>query len=275
MIRAVTLLSGLLGGAAFAACDAGPPPRSTLRAAAPVSKPADSSAQASAALPHASLEYVEIMTGGARVDEAVPLVVALHGLGDNPEHFLSVFTGFQGRARIVAPHSEMAWGAGYTWFEGGGDLTDRSAPMIAKMATTVVHFATEMSRLQPTLGKPIIMGFSQGGALAFEIEVHHADAVAAAFPVGGWLTPALWPIEKPPSAVSITAFHGTADERVPFDATKAAVARLRQLGFPIELHEYPGVGHGIPPAEGRDLIGAITAECEKQRQAGPSLLVQH
>jgi phospholipase/carboxylesterase len=216
------------------------------------------------------------VTGGASPNEPAPLVIALHGLGDRPEHFLAVFNEFHAAAHVVAPHSETAHGAGYSWFGGGGELTDRAAPAIASVATAVAKFAAEMAESQPTLGKPIIMGFSQGGALAFEIGVHHPDAVAATFPVGGWLTPALWPSARPPAPVRLTLFHGTADTVVPFGATKTAVLHLQKLGFPIELHEYPGVGHGIPGAEKSDLLEAIATECEEQKQAGSrGLPVRH
>lgn len=220
------------------------------------------------AVPAASLKYAEIATGGARVDEPAPLVIALHGLGDRPENFLAVFNGFEARAHVVAPHSNTAHGPGFSWFGGGGELTDRAAPVIASMASAVAKFASEMAEAQPTLGKPIVMGFSQGGALAFEIGVHHPEAVAATFPVGGWLTPALWPTAEPNIPVPLTLFHGTADTVVPFGKTKAAVDALHKLGFPIELHEYEGVGHGISGPESRDLLAAITAECREQEKAG-------
>jgi phospholipase/carboxylesterase len=251
--------------------DTGPPVpahASSFRAPEAKETPPPALAQIPPAAPQASLRYAEIATGGARVDEAAPLVIALHGLGDRPEHFLGVFNGFDAPAHVVAPRSETAHGPGYSWFGGGGALTDRAAPAIASMAITIVKFAAEMAEAQPTLGKPIIMGFSQGGALAFEIGVHHAAAIAATFPVGGWLTPALWPSAKPRGPVPLSLFHGTADTVVPFRATKTAALAMRELGFPLELHEYEGVGHEISALESRDLLAAIAAECEKQRQIG-------
>jgi phospholipase/carboxylesterase len=264
-------------GAILYACQAAPPPAPApaavvTRENAPVPEPKAApvaSPKASAPLPHASLTYAEIMTGGADSDEPAPLVVALHGLGDAPERFLSVFSGFHARARVVAPHSEFHYSTGYTWFEGQSAQTDKGAPEIASVATTVTKFATEMARAQPTLGKPIVMGFSQGGALAFQIGVHHSDAVAATFPIGGWLTPALWPSARPRSPVNVTLFHGTADTVVPFDKTKTAVLHLQKLGFPLDLHEYPGGGHGIPGVERSEMLDAVALECERQRTAGP------
>jgi phospholipase/carboxylesterase len=263
-----------LAGAILAACQAAPPPVPAAASARPKTPPApfgEPAALATASHPKASLPYVELMTGGARPDEPAPLVIALHGLGDRPETFLSLFTGFHAAARVVAPHAEAPYGTGYAWFDRAGLLTDLRAPDIAKMATTVAAFANERAAAAPTFGKPIIMGFSQGGALSLEIGVHHANAIAAAFPVGGWLAPALWPRARPQSAVSITLFHGTADPIVPFDATKAAVTHLQSLGFPVVLHEYAGVEHGISGKERSELLDAIAAECEKQRRAGKSV----
>lgn len=262
-------VGGLLFFSAMPGCEAAPSAKDTQR---PAPAPAGEAKEGPAApapppaVPHASLKYAEIATGGARIDEPAPLVIALHGLGDRPENFLGVFNRFTARAHVVAPHSEMPHGPGFTWFEGG--LTDEAAPGIGRMADTIVRFAGEVAGAQATLGKPIVMGFSQGGALSFEIGVHHPEAVAATFPVGGWLTPALWPSAKPPAPIPLTLFHGTADTVVPFGATKTAVAALHKLGFPIELHEYEGVGHGISDPESGDLLAAIAAECEKQERAG-------
>ena len=41
------------------------------------------------------LRYIEHLTGGAQPDEVLPLVVAVHGLGDRPENFRGLFCYFR------------------------------------------------------------------------------------------------------------------------------------------------------------------------------------
>src|SRR4051812_16602779 len=66
--------------------------------------------------PTLALEFVEITTGHARSTDPLPLVIALHGLGDNPRSFLGAFDGFPHDARVVAPHSATPYSDGYAWF---------------------------------------------------------------------------------------------------------------------------------------------------------------
>jgi phospholipase/carboxylesterase len=228
-------------------------------------------APASAAIPATSapveLDYVEVMTGGAGSEEREPLVVALHGLGDRPDTFVRVFDGFATPARIVAPHSATTYYDGYSWFPFSKGNPDASAPGIANAAEQLTRFATAIARKRPTAGKPIVTGFSQGGALSFALAARHPDSFAAAFPLSGWFPAALWPTEKPSMPPPIVAFHGTADPLVPITRMRPGAARLAELGFSIDVRELEGVGHSIPPAERVALFNALAKACARERNA--------
>jgi phospholipase/carboxylesterase len=217
-------------------------------------------------LPPLGLGYVEVMTGGAHSADPAPLVIALHGLGDIPERFIGLFGTFPAAARIIAPRAGTRHGDGFSWFPPRGISLDLAAPDIAEAAGTVAAFAEALARRVPTLGKPIVMGFSQGGALSFAIAVRHPSSVSASFPVGAWLPTALWPTARPAHAPPILAFHGTADPRVPISLMRPAVARLEQLGYSIRLQEFEGVEHEIPAVVRAALFEALGAECERQRR---------
>jgi phospholipase/carboxylesterase len=243
----------LLAALALPACDrpapepAPPAPRPTTTAAP--SGPPEA----------AGVRYLEQLTGGATAGERLPLVVAMHGLGDRPESFVQVFAAIRAPARLIVPYGEP-WREGFSWFPPGSlddpaqlaEGTGRAADRVAAMIETLV-------REKPTAGKPIVTGFSQGGMLSFTLAVRHPEIVGAAFPVGGVIAPALvpgsWPMAS--EAPRIEAFHGVADERVPFARARASVERLRAAGMDATLHEYPGVGHAIPPAMRADLLRAI------------------
>jgi phospholipase/carboxylesterase len=209
----------------------------------------------------AGVPYLERITGGAEAGDTLPLVVAVHGLGDRPESFVSLFSSLRARARLVVPYGEP-WREGYSWFPAGSlddpqklaEGTQRAAGRLAAMMAALV-------RERPTSGKPIVTGFSQGGMLSFTLAVLRPEVVGAAFPVGGLLAPSLfpsaWPMGK--EQPEIVAFHGADDERVPIDGARRTVQRLRELGLPAELHEYPGVGHTVSAAEREDLVKAISA----------------
>lgn len=238
---------------ALAGCDrAAPEPP---RAAPPIA-----SARPEAGPPEAAgVRYLERLTGGAAAGERLPLIVAIHGLGDRPESFAPLFASLAIKARLVVPYGEP-WREGFSWFPPGS--LDDSAKLAAGTAGAADRLAAMIAAIveaRPTLGKPIVTGFSQGGMLSFTLAVRHPEVVGAAFPVGGLIAPSLVPAAWPMAAAAppITAFHGEADARVPIERARASVAALRAAGMDATLRAYPGVGHAIPPPLRADLLRAI------------------
>ena len=215
-----------------------------------------------------SLPFVEATTAGAARDAALPLIVALHGLGGRPEHFLGLFEDFPVQARVVAPHSRSPYGDGFAWFPPSSPMSDEAAPAMASAADDVARFAAEAARARPTLGKPIVTGLSQGGALSYAVAVRHPDAVAAAAPISGWLPPPLWPPALPQNAPPIFAFHGTADSRVPLERDRAGADALQKVGFKVQFQVSEGVEHAIPQSVKQLVFAALATEVEEQRRAG-------
>lgn len=208
---------------------------------------ASAASSATAPAPAASFEYVELATGGLDASSRAPLIVALHGLGDRPENFAGLFRDLPVLARVVLPHSATSYGDGYSWFDFHLGDPDFSAPFIADTADRLAGFIAELGRRKTTLGKPIVTGFSQGGALSFALYARHPELISAAYPLSGWLPPSLVPGARPVGDLPpLLAFHGTADPRISIDHPHAAVRALAQLGFPAELREFDGVGHQVP-----------------------------
>ncbi len=191
-----------------------------------------------------------MLTGGANPDETLPMVVAIHGLGDDPRSFAGLVHGLAAKARVILPQGLSAHEPGWSWFSGHARDEDVAALSagVREAADRIAGAVAELAEDRPTAGKPIVTGFSQGGILTFALAVHHPELVDAAFPVGGWLPPPLWPASKPARTPPIQALHGTADPAVEFAPTEQAVIQLKSLGFPVTLHAYPGVRHAIPPA---------------------------
>ena len=231
-------------------------------------------AVAEAGSPYASLagvEYVEVITGGARAEEALPLVIAIHGLGDRPERFAGVLHGLRAPARVILPRAFDASGDGFSWFPVRARSKDVEglAAGIAAATERLGPFVAALPAARPTIGRPIVTGFSQGGMLSFAFAVRYPREVAAALPIAGWLPPPLWPSQRPvePRLPSITAFHGDADAVVRIEPTRAAVAHLQGLGYPVTLREHAGVAHEVPAAIRRELYEGIEAAIAAQEAA--------
>lgn len=193
-------------------------------------------------------EYLEVIVGPLRDPDApMPLVVFLHGRGGRARVPSAPFSNEQ-PYRMFIPQAPDKLGSGYTWFatwtnSGQLQLLTRS---ISARADQVAPVIEAFRRSNPTLGKPILVGFSQGGILSFSLSTRYPSRFAAAFPMAGWLPPALYPVPKKDQKFPyIYAQHGGADRAVPVERGRETVRRLRGLGLRVDYRELPGVGHVV------------------------------
>lgn len=237
----------------LAACDGQEPVK--------VAPTAKATARAAQKPPEAAgIRFISRITGGAAETDALPLVIAMHGLGSKPEELVGLYAQLGAPARLVLPYGFDAYLGGFTWFEPGSLRDpDKLAAGSRAAADRLSAMIDEISKRFPTRGKAIVTGFSQGAILSYSLAVTHPEIVRAAFPVSGImpekLSPSDWPAgrDKP----KIHAFHGTSDERIGIEGDRASVRRLRDLGLSAEITDYPGIGHTITPEMRRDLLKAI------------------
>jgi phospholipase/carboxylesterase len=205
-------------------------------------------------LPEGWLEEVR----GGEVDERLPMVVVVHGLGDRPQSMLSLMSGLEGPVRIVAPRAPTSWGKGYAWFTVRAASGEREelASQMQREAAALAEQIREVTAARPTEGKPVLTGFSQGGMLSFMVAAHHPEVIRKAVPVAGWLPEEVLPTEA--AGVPIVALHGDADPVLPLEPTRGSVDALRALGSDVQLQVFPGVEHRIPPAVRQALYEAVS-----------------
>lgn len=213
------------------------------------------------------MRYVERVTGGADATERLPLVVAIHGLGDNPEAFGRLFQGLSARARLVLPYGLTPYGDGFSWFP----ISNMDPALLAngteKAARALAGMLEALERTRPTSGRPIVTGFSQGGMLSFTLAAQHPERVGEVFPVAGLLAPPLYPSSWPMGKLAprVFAFHGDADPRVPIAGVRETVSKLVSVGFTAELTEYPGIGHTVSAEMRRDLLKSLDEAIARAR----------
>ena len=196
------------------------------------------------------LRYLEVVKGGGRADQALPLVVMIHGLGDRPRDVWISETPMP--MRVVMPQAPLPHGGGFSWFAYRAGDNDPAA-LAAGIARAAGQLAVALELLvqhRPTRGKPIVGGFSQGGMLSYALAVLHPTTLRAAYPVSGMLPRPLWPAAgpEPGQGVPIRAMHGDADRIVPIAPARALVSHLTAKGYDAQLQEFRGVGHRITGA---------------------------
>ena len=204
------------------------------------------------------IDVIELFPNGA--DDASPLVVAIHGRGDDPDNWIDTWSKFPARAEIVLPRGFDRFGSGWSWFDFRDGMTDE-------------QFGAEVGaaeeRLWRTVAKLahgrrlVITGFSQGGFFAFAMAARHPDEVAAAFPVSGSCPGPLLPKNKS-RAAPIVAFHGTTDQVIEIKWARGAVNAFVEQGDKAVLHEYPNVGHTITSEMRRDLWNEIAKAVDQR-----------
>ncbi|MFT7520410.1 MAG: phospholipase/carboxylesterase, partial [Kiritimatiellia bacterium] len=211
-------------------------------------------------LAYHGLQYIERVTGGAEASDELPLIVAVHGLGDQPAHFAWIFDGWDYPARIIIPAGPTPWGEGRAWMtiRTTDSQVDELAGQTLRSADRLAILCDELAVARPTRGKPVITGFSQGGMLAFTVAVHRPEHISGAVPVAGWLPEPLMPEDKVRTA-PIRALHGEADQVLPFARTQRSVKALQALGADVQIKSYPGVPHSISRDMRADLFREIEA----------------
>jgi phospholipase/carboxylesterase len=209
----------------------------------------------------ALLDTVEFVTGGAAATERLPALVAIHGLGDTPEAFATLFEALPVRARIIIPRAPVPWGEGFAWMttrvRDGQEsaLAGEIEASTARLVTLVEHIAA-----RPDVQGPVVLtGFSQGGILTFAVTLARPDLVRAAFPIAGLLPTSHMTALRtaPANAPPIRAFHGDADVVVPYARDVALVSALHDRGYDATLTSYPGVRHVLAAELRADLFTAL------------------
>ncbi|TKC98130.1 alpha/beta hydrolase [Polyangium fumosum] len=249
------------------ACGRDTPPEPPPSSAAPrtEAKPASGPPEA------AGIRYLERVTGGAAATERLPLVVAIHGLGDRPESFVRLFDRIEGRMRVVVPYGTSPYSDGFSWFPLARRDPAKLAEGTSLAADGLAAMLEELERTRPTRGRPIVTGFSQGGMLSFTLVVKHPERVGEALPLAGLLAPPLYPSAWPMGKVAppVHAFHGDADTMVPHAGATETVRALVAVGFSAELTTYPGVGHTVSASMRGDWQKALEAAAQRAAASSP------
>jgi phospholipase/carboxylesterase len=214
----------------------------------------------SQAAPEPPLQFVERVLGGAATDE-LPLLIALHGLGDSPESFIELFDDLGLPLRVVAPRAPDPYAVGTSWFPI--DDPKRAPDAIVARAALIVKLVEHLRSTRKIRGKPIVMGFSQGGMLSFALAAYHPARFAAALPIAGMLPASLPAFQKAPKGFRVIAFHGREDARIPYADGERTVARLKRAGTEASLTGFEGVGHSVPLAMQRRFAAALKGELSR------------
>ena len=174
------------------------------------------------------------------------LVIVLHGRGDSAEGFLWLQEELAiDELNFLLLNAPTPYYTGYSWY----DLPPNQLPGIQQSRELLARTLEQVEREGYSPGKTFLFGFSQGCLMTLEFGSRYSQALAGYVGVSGYCYDPDGILREMNPAVNngnwlIT--HGTRDDVLPVEVTRAQVKRLHEGGFRIDYREY-SKAHTIDP----------------------------
>jgi phospholipase/carboxylesterase len=190
-----------------------------------------------------------------------PTIVTLHGRGASAFDLLSLAPYLcGGRFRIICPQGPLETpigpeATGYAWYPMSmGGSPDIESILVSRQR--LQQFLDDCIAQYPIDAKKLaILGFSQGGVMAYSLALANPDRFAALVALSSWLPPELVPhlsLDHSAQALPTLVQHGTQDSMIEVERARKSVETLRQARIPLSYREYD-MGHEIRPRSLSDL----------------------
>lgn len=192
-----------------------------------------------------------------------PTVLALHGYGASAHDLLGLAPQLRrGELVYLCPQGPLALEIGpgqrgYAWFpiDPSGQV---SASALVGARGALEGFLEDAMKIHPIDPERIVvMGFSQGGVMAYDLALGRPERFKALVALSSWLPDAvLQGLAPDPARAALPALliHGTRDPMIAIDNARKAKSTLESLGLHVAWGEYE-MGHEINPQSARDLLG--------------------
>jgi phospholipase/carboxylesterase len=202
-----------------------------------------------------------------------PTILTLHGRGANAFDLLGLAPHIcGGKFLVICPEGPLETPVapdtmGYAWYPmsmgGPPDVT-----AILSSRQKLQNFLDECLRRYPIdANKLVILGFSQGGVMAYSLALTNPERFAALVVLSSWLPRELeaqLPINETVQSLPTLVQHGTQDHMIEIARARDSVERLRELRLPLTYREYE-MAHEIRPRSLLDLSAWLE---EKVKEAG-------
>ena len=194
-----------------------------------------------------------------------PTLIAMHGFGASALDLLGLAPYIaDGRFMVICPQGpiEVPIGPtrGYAWFPiRMGSPPDRDAIDEANKAATE-FLNTALAKYPVDRKKLVVLGFSQGGMMAYRLAFRNPSKFAALVALSTYLPPELKNEVNDPEALEALptlVMHGRADDMIEVTRARQSVETLRSLKVPLTFREYD-CGHEITAEALRDLSNFLT-----------------
>ena len=196
-----------------------------------------------------------------------PTILALHGFGASAHDLLGIaplvgqvvqgedvlFLCPQGPVVLEPAPGQVA----YAWFplSGGGEIEASSLVAARVVLEAFVEEALAAYPIDPE--RLVVMGFSQGGVMAYDLALGRPEKYKALIALSTWLPDLILDglqSDEARAELATLLIHGKEDPMVAFENGQASKEKLEALGIHVAWGEYE-MGHEINQNALRDLLG--------------------
>src|SRR4029453_7984909 len=194
-------------------------------------------------------------------DGPFPTVLTLHGRGANAFDLLGLAPYLcGGKFLMICPQGPLETpigpeAVGYAWYPMSNDGVPDVEAMLSQQKK-LQAFLDECLKSYPIDPKKlVVLGFSQGGVMAYSLALANPERFAALAVLSSWLPKELVPelaIKEGIQSLPTLVQHGSQDQMIEVQRAKDSVERLRALRVPLTYRDYD-MGHEITPRSLTDL----------------------
>lgn len=205
-----------------------------------------------------------------------PTLLTLHGRGANALDLLGLAPYLcSGKFLVICPQGPLGTpigpgSVGYEWYPMAlGGPPDLEAMLSSRKA--LHEFLNECVQRYPIdVGKLALLGFSQGGVMAYGLALAEPERFAALAALSTWLPAELVPrlsIGEGVRSLPVLVQHGSRDSMIAVDRARDSVERLRRLHVPATYREYD-MEHEITPRSLTDLSAWLEGKVLSRTDTG-------
>jgi len=164
----------------------------------------------------------------------------MHGLGYSPDDVLNdeypLLTNQD--SYILLPQGSIRHHNGFSWYDRNSEkfivhLEESESMVISATQYIMKNYNIDSSRI-------VLSGFSQGGRLSFYIGFKNPKLFSEIAPIGGvYMEDILDAYIDNIGDMKVSIYHGTQDDRSPFENIEKAYKELKAKGVNVSLHSYP------------------------------------
>jgi len=190
-----------------------------------------------------------------------PTILTLHGRGANAFDLLGLAPFIcNGKFLMICPQGPLETpigpgAVGYAWYP----MTMGGPPDVGAILSSrkkLQEFLDEcLNRYPIDAKKLVVLGFSQGGGMAYSLALSNPERFAGLAVLSSWLPKELIPelsIKETVQSLPTLVQHGLQDQLIEVRRAQDSVERLRELRVPLTYREYD-MGHEITPRGLTDL----------------------